>query len=312
MDELCDDTPIFRIFNFYDLINTLSTGTIRLSQVSRMEDPNELFGVYFDVFRSAFGPQSADHVDQAQAQFRNAQSHYYMTCWTRVSDNIAVWSLYSPQKDAIQVQTTYGRLRKALNEHYNTCPNALAYKLEPNDPTDLFLPPEIGPVNYVDFQEVYSKLKRQCAKYYIEKERYLSSLIESGEDLGKSTSKWADIDGMVRARIFEEPRLGGPLLKDFRYQHEQEMRFVLSLRRRDGRTKEQYEAHPLAGLDEPSRHPRPEDCPPNIFVPFAPSNFTNFQVDGRIEDYKFDAISYALAKFGIEATKSSAFQEFEI
>jgi len=312
MSELNDNTPIFRIFNLYDLINTLSTGTIRLSQASRMEDTNELFGVYFDLFSSQFGPQSNEHADQSQAKFRAAQSHHYMTCWTRVSDNIAVWSLYSPHKDAIQVQTTYGTLRKALLSHFKNYPYSLAYKLEPNDPTDLFLPPQIGSVEYVNFREVYSKLRKQCAAYFSERDRVFASKVAGGGKSSKMTSELAEMDDEIRKRVFEEPLPSGPLLKDYRYKHEQEMRFVLKLTRRDERTIKQYEAHPLAGLDDPARHPKAEDCPPNIFVPFLSSNFSDFQVDGRIEAYKFDAISYALAKFGIEVTKNSAFREIEI
>ncbi len=312
MRGLNDDTSIFRIFNFYDLINTLNTGTIRLSQVSRMEDPNELFGIYFGLLRSVFGPQSAAHVDRSQAEFRKAQSHHYVTCWTRVPDNIAVWSLYSPAKDAIQVQTTYGKLRKALVAHFNEHPYALAHELQPNDPRNLFMPPEIGPVRYVDFKKTYSTLRQQCAAYYDERDCWIDKQIEREVDLEQQVKEWTEIDHKVRARIFEEPRVSGPLLKDFRYQHEREVRFVLSLKRRDGRTKEQYEAHPMAGLDDPARHPGPHDCPPNIFVPFANSNFTDFQVDGRAEGYKFEAISNTLAKFGIEATRNSAFHQIKI
>lgn len=312
MNELSDDTPVFRIYNFFDLINTLNTNSIRLSQASRMEDANELFGVYFDLLRSVFGPQNLEQVDQTQAKFHASQAHHYMTCWTRVADNIALWSLYSPVKDAIQVQTTYGKLRDAISTHFQNNPYALAYKLPPNDPKDLFLPPNIGPVEYIDFKETYSTLKRQCEQYFDARDRFFDDQIASGTELARMGEGWPSRDDQIREQVFEEPRLGGPLLKDSRYQHEQEVRFVLSLKRRDARTEEEYKAHPMAGLDDPSRHPPSEECPPNIFVPFASSNLMNFQVDGRVEGYKFEAISNALAKFGIETTKSSAFRRIEI
>lgn len=312
MPEPNDDTPIYRIYNFFDLINTLSTSSIRLSQVSRMEDPNELFGIYFDLLRSKFGPQSLDHVDQTQRKFREAQSHHYMTCWTRVPQNIAVWSLYSPGKDAIQVRTTYGKLRKALVEHFKEWHYAHAYRLQPNDRTNLFLPPEIGAVDYVDFNATYSSLRHKCSEYFDEREHWLDTQVDGTISLEKQVEGWPDADEQIRARVFCEPRLGGALLKDFRYQHEQEVRFVLKLTRRDGRTKEEYEAHPMAGLDGPWRSPRTEDCPPNVFVPFNSSNLGDFQVDGRIEDYKFEAISNALAKFDIKVTRNSAFHSIEV
>jgi hypothetical protein len=277
-----------------------------------MEDANELFGIYFDLLRSPFGPLWSEDIDRTQAGFRMAQSHHYMTCWTRVADNLAVWSLYSPGKDSIQVKTTYGRLRKAVVAHFENYPYARAYKLEPNDPTDLFFPPELGPVEYIDFRQAYLTVRRQCLDYYTEKDSFFDKQIKCGmslEDMGK---KWADRDNEARTRIFQEPRLSGPLLKDHRYQHEQEVRFVLKLKRRDGRTTEQYKGHPMAGLDDPSRHPKAEDCPPNIFVPFASSNFMDFQVDGRVENYKYEAISNVLAKFGVQISKSSAFSPIDL
>ena len=310
MRELADDTPIFRIFNLFDLVNTLANGSIRLSQVSRMVDPNELFGVYFGLARSIFGPHSVDHLDQLQREFRQAQSHHYMTCWTAVRQNIAVWSLYSPGRDAIQVRATYGKLRKAMFAHYDSWPLARAYRLQPNDQTDLFLPPEVGPVKYIDFKETYLELRKQCVDYYEERERWIEKNYKS--DRKEFENKWLQADSEIRARVFSEPHLSGPLLKDIRYQHEQEVRFVLKLKRRDERTKEEYEAHPMAGLDHPARSPKPEDCPPNVFVPFAISELDDFQVDGRIEAYKFEAISNALGKFGVEVKLSNAFHPIEI
>lgn len=310
MHEPTDDTPIFRIYNLFDLLNTLSANSIRLSQVSRMEDANELFGVYFGIARSIFGPRSVDHLDQSQRKFQIAQSHHYMTCWTRVPQNIAVWSLYSPGKDAVQVRTTYGKLRKAMFAHFDAWPYTLAYQLQPNDQTNLFLPPKVGPVKYIDFKETYSKLRKQCVDYYEEKERWFAKNNKIGpREIG---DKWPQADDQIRALVFSEPRLSGPLLKDVRYQHEQEVRFVLELQRRDGRTKEEYEAHPLAGLNDPAGHPKVEDCPPNVFVPFTNSDLDDFQVDGRIEGYKFEAIENALGKFGIDVKLSSAFNPFEI
>ncbi|NHF73987.1 hypothetical protein [Paracoccus xiamenensis] len=310
MNELADDTPIFRIYNIFDLINTLSTNSIRLSQVCRMEDPNELFGIYFRIARSMSPPFDAEHLDQSQREFRSAQSHHYMTCWTRVPQNIAVWSLYSPTRDAIQVRTTYGNLRRAMFAHFQAWPYAHAYKLQPNDQTDLFLPPAVGPVKYIDFEQAYSKIRRQLLEYNKEKEKWF--LKNGGPEIEDIGEKWLQADGQIKASVFSEPLLSGPLLKDIRYQHEQEVRFVLQLQRRDGRTKDEYEAHPMAGLDHPARPPKIEDCPPNVFVPFAATELDDFQVDGRIESYKFEAISNALGRFGVDVKLNSAFHPFAI
>jgi hypothetical protein len=308
MNELNDDTAIYRIFNFYDLVNTLSNNKIRLSQVSRMEDPNELFGVYFDLMCSAIGKLWTHNIDATQRDSYKAQSYHYVTCWTRVPDNIAVWSLYSPARDAIQVSTTYGKLRDAIKTHFEENSYALAYQLDPKDPKDLFRSPDVGAVKYVNFKHTYEKIKQQRAAYSKERDDWWDAQIakEGPRPLDKlftnfkeQTDAWMSQEKDVRARIFDEPRHSGPLLKDFRYQHEQEVRFVLQLCRRDGRTKEEYKAHPMAGLDEPVRFPKTEECPPNIFFPFTNANYSDIKVDGRIDEWKYEAMCKALSKFGI-------------
>lgn len=321
MNDLLDDTPMYRIFNLFDLVNTISTEKIRLSQASRMQDANELFGLYFDLLRSNFGPWNVDDINKVQQSFREAQSHHYITCWTRVPDNIAVWSLYSPAKDAIQAHTTFGSIRRALYSHFEAFPYARAYELEPNDPMDLFLPPNIGPVSYIDFRNEFGRLKQQCIEYFNERDHWFKAQINRKKnnnaqiqqtDLRNISMGWIEKEDEIRNRIFQAPRSGGALLKDHRYAHEKEVRFVLSLRRRDGRSKEECEAHPMAGLDDPSRHPEAKLCPPNVFVPFSRSEFSGFQVDGRMEGYKLEAINSILSEFGFTASRNDAFSPIEI
>ena len=289
MPELSDDTNIFRIYSFFDLINTLYQGKIRLSQASRMEDQNELFGIYFDLFKSDFGPYSKESIPDIQTKFREAQSHHYLSCWTQTKDNIALWSLYSPNFDGIQVCITYGSLKTSIIQYWEQNGTHVSYSLPPNDPRDLFFVPQIGPVEYVDFEKEYQEILDCYDEYSQEKEQFfeasrqsqaLSANEESSDGLGKDVQKWVKTSAALRKRIFGQPKFKSSLLKDYRYSHEQEVRFVLSLYRRDGRSKEEYENHPMAGLDDPCRHPKPSDCPSNIHVPFAPENFISFEVDG--------------------------------
>lgn len=319
MTELDDNEIIYRIYSLPDLINTLYSNTIRLSQAARMNDRNELFGIYFDLMRSEFGPTTVEQIPKTQREFRKAQTHHYMTCWTQTHDNIAVWSLYSPNKDAIQVSTTYGRLKNSIIKYYEDNSIFLSYNLEPNDPRDLFFIPEIGSVEYVDFVREYEILYSQYEKYFEEKdfffkehrvEREKNSI--DFEHISEDVTAWRNISKGIRKRIFGKSKDTGALLKDKRYEHEKEVRFVLSLYRRDACTKAEYEADPMAGLDDPARHPPPDECPHNIFVPFVNDGFLSFETDGRIEDWKFEAISHVLSSFGLTVEKNAVFEQIEI
>lgn len=324
MTDLPDDTKIYRIYSLPDLINTLHQGKIRLSQASRMKDKNELFGIYFTLIKSVFGAQSLDDIPKTQRQFHREQTHHYLTCWTQTHDNAAIWSLYSPNHDGIQVSTTYGALKSAVREHSDLKGLHVAYALEPNDPQDLFIPPQIGSVEYVDFEREYESIKKSFKIYFWEQGQYWKEWRKTAEAIGQECPKrrednfysalstWDSSDGERRERIFGELKNDGALLKDDRYAYEQEVRFVLSLCRRDSRTEEEYEAHPMAGLDGPYRHPKPEDCPPNIFVLYAPSNFLSFDVDGRMPDWQYETVQHILSPFDFSAGRSSVFSRIEI
>lgn len=313
MSEINDETKIYRIFNLYDLVNTLSEDKIRLGQASRMSDKNEMFGIYFDSLRSAFSPFTPESRDKLQNEFHLTQNFHYMSCWTRAPENIAVWSLYSPLGDAIQASTSYGKIKSAINKHYDFFGFAKAHKLEPNDPTDLFMPPYTGPVKYVDFHSEYLSIKEKFKKIDCKMEEWV------GEWKGIDCNSHEDYIECFKERydkLFSEEfggsERGGPLLKDEKYKHEEEVRFILSMTRRDGRTKEEYESHPFAGLDGPYRHPKPDLCPSNVFVDFDKENFIDFQVDGRIDDYKFKAIESIFLNFGFSVSRNKAFKRIEI
>lgn len=319
---LSDDTKIYRIFNLHDLINTISTNTIRLCQAANMDDSNELFGIYFDLMRSSFSMVTCvEDLDKQRGDFRKAQSHHYMTCWTQTHDNIAVWSLYSPNRDAVQVCTTYGQLRKAITEHARANSLGLSYSLEPNDPRDLYFEPQIGPVKYINFAEEFNSIKTQTQQYFEEQDAFYNSKAEQRKNadlkgdfdhITADVEEWMKKDDAVRRSIFGKLEHSGALLKDNRYKHEEEVRFVASLYRRDGRTEDEYKAHPMAGLDHPARHPTPDSCPANVFFPFSSDNIIEFAVDGRIDDWKFEAINHFLSPLGRSVVKSRSFQEIEI
>ncbi len=93
------------------------------------------------------------------------------------------------------------------------------------------------------------------------------------------------------------------------YAHEQEVRAVLELTRRDERTEEEYKAHPMAGLDDPAKAPKPDFCPSNIYVPIPEDFFDEIEVDGRVEEWQFEAMKLMFEKFELKLNKNDAFSD---
>lgn len=308
-ENLNDSTKIYRIYQFHDLINTIKDGHLRLTQASNMEDPNELFGISFDLINSSFGPMTQDGIRETINEFSKAQSNHYLSCWTLVKDNIAVWSLYSKNYSGILVESTVGKLKEAIQEHCKIHSFANAYNLEPDDPSDLFYPGTLGLVKYIDFESQYEFIKNKRIEF-------LDALAKIFREQKGETNKQIHLDNFKIAKEqtygSDWKLLNSELYKDHRYQHEKEYRAILQLTRRDGRTKAEYEADPMAGLDDPARAPAPDKCPQNIYIPIPNNYFDNLEMDGRLVNWKQKALVKVFGDLGYEVTSNSAFGKITV
>ncbi|CAN7427428.1 hypothetical protein LJR231_002768 [Phyllobacterium sp. LjRoot231] len=305
--SLPDDTPIYRMFNLHDLITTIENKELRMAQALTMEDKNELIGEYLLTFNSIFGPMTRGQHQERISAHPQSQAVRHMTCWTMAPDNIAVWALYSREYEGILVRSTIGKLKAAIETFYIKRNFAIAYSLEPNDPRDLFYPPEIGRVVYVDFSEMFDRVV-EIRENYENKIRVSAEEAGSWDDLDVlSALTWRDESSQELFRERGSSSLLSGLLKDKRYEHEREFRAIIRLVRRDERTKTEYESHPLAGLDDPIRIPPPVECLPNIFIPIGPHFIDTLQMDGRLPAWRRVAVEILFKKFGYDITPSSAF-----
>jgi len=301
-----EETPIYRIYNLYDLITTLEKKKLRLASASLMEDKNELVGDYLLSINSSYGPESAYAHQKMVAEYEGARCSRYMICWSRSSDSIALWSLYSPTQEGVMAKSTMGKLKRCVDALFYQQPYDLAYSLPPNDPKDLYYPPKIDSVRYIDLSTTFQALTEIRANYKITVEAMRNTSRRTVERLRSAMDNRAD----ESQKLFDSLGCEGlpfGLLKDKRYAHEEEIRAIIQLVRRDHRTKEEYESHRLAGLDDPVRPPASGDCPMNIFAPIEDDFIEELQIDGRLPLWKQDAISIILEKFGLPFTVNKAF-----
>ena len=303
-DCISDSTEIHRIVNFFDLISTVKSRRLRFSQVAMMADKNEFFGFYFGLINSDFGPLFDWQIDDTLRSYQEAKSHHYVSCWTRSPNDIAVWSLYSPSHDGIQITTQYGRVREAAERHAEKNSRRLSVDLDVGDASNLFTEPTCGPVDYIDFERTYAQIKANRIERFRKRDELVLQQLRDGVDLRETRSDSDSLD--------QEQYPSGPLLKDFRYSHEKEVRFVLELWRRDDRPLEVFKSDPMEALDWPARPPQAKDCPSNVYVPFEPDSILKLEADTRMEDWKFDAISSVLSDYGLKISRSSAFEVIRI
>ena len=114
--DLENGEKIYRIISFYELVNTLEKQQLRFARVDTMEDPNEAMTAVLDSeLGAAFMGNDFDN-GVAHTRLKAVKRSGYINCWTRAPENIAVWSIYSPNTDRVMVRTTIGKLKAALRE----------------------------------------------------------------------------------------------------------------------------------------------------------------------------------------------------
>lgn len=76
-----------------------------MRQAIKMTDKNEAIGFYFSLLNSGFYIEG-DELGM-RASLKNIQSATYITSWTHVAEDIALWSLYSPNYNGVQIEAEY-------------------------------------------------------------------------------------------------------------------------------------------------------------------------------------------------------------
>lgn len=260
--EIDPHQTIYRFLNFFDLFNVVKDKKIRFTKLHKLDDKNE--GVakilrsfeLLPVFRTGL-----EHLKNIE--YPIIKHTTYVSCWTKVPDNIAMWTLYSPNKSAIRIKTTVSKLYTAINNYKKNYSNKI-YKIEDFQP------------NQVDvFGMVYEDLRK--VKNDIESKVEMG-VMDVPEATGKSKAEMLRAGSKAMREYLKNLILEDDNLKDKNYSHEEEVRGQLIF---EPTTEDAYEYMHSSECDF-SRFP-------NFIFPIVNDDFIEeLCFDPRCEPYKIE------------------------
>lgn len=115
------DTPIYRFFDFFALADTIRNRRLRFAAPSTFPDKNEGLEIIYNSLRAAVesndGSYSGITSQEDILRIHNSLKQTSFVCsWTRESDSIALWSLYSADRCGVRISSTVPKLKAALDD----------------------------------------------------------------------------------------------------------------------------------------------------------------------------------------------------
>lgn len=106
--ESFKDTPIYQILPLKYAISILQNKKLRFGNIwDHWEDPYELFMYKQNVYKNGL---NLNGLLKRLGRFSFGQ------CWSINKDTDAMWRIYSPDKESVQIKTTFGKMMKVMNQ----------------------------------------------------------------------------------------------------------------------------------------------------------------------------------------------------
>ena len=216
-------TALTRIIDFFSAADLITSRRLYIPLAKKFQDPNEGVEASIDLQSIVSGP-CAGVVFPANPDSnffdvqRNQLLSNYVSCWTMERESVAMWSLYSPDKSSIQIETTYQSLLEALT----------TLAIERHDPNTFDVDSEeicvlisrIGllPVRYITLESLLKRIDRRRKAY-----DHLDSL---GRIQEKKGTDW--LRGNRDMQRANEYKYSPFSLKDSSFSHEREVRAIIT------------------------------------------------------------------------------------
>lgn len=213
-------SPIYRFVTLTELFAILFEKKLKFTQSKLMEDVNEGLGLAMSS-QEALDAWTLEQSSALEKQHQVIKELVYLSCWTKEPELMAMWLLYSKNKDGIRIKTTKEKLVKAT-EGFGKLNYWSRHVNSPEKTPILLSKPLVDDVKYVSFEEISKKIKN---KYKEINENILS---------GTCTEE-LDAKSVI-------PLREAPFLKDKAYFHEQELRASFILRFRNNYPYEQWKS----------------------------------------------------------------------
>lgn len=282
-----EDEPLFRVISFYELIGIIEKNMLRFARMDTMEDPNEAITSVLDSELGAAYVGSEFNPHETHKRHKMNQRAVYISCWTREPENIAIWSIYSPNKDRVMVRTAAGKLKAAmdtLDESFLGLGNEIFLKNK-----------DVSNVDYVNLLDLKDQWRLRAEA--------MREAKKADHKAGRVDDEWSAVS--IQLRKLRGTDLQTPYLKkDERYEYEREVRAVFTLKARAEAFK--IEATPFVSNEE-----RPicaqDSIPEQIEIPVSSDFIEEIVLDGRMSTWQRQAIEYVLQKYDRTAKVSRAF-----
>ena len=222
-EGIVDSQRVFRIVDCFAFADYWRTGLLRVSRADRFDDRNEGVERLFSQLvisrpGTCVGMGWTDPHSAIAAHERTLASTF-VSSWTRTSDSVAMWSLYSPTRLGVCIETTMGALRRAALSHAKaSCLGGISEENVGQKQT-ICTSAMLSPVTYKSLVQVRMRAERIVRAY----ERLFARYARLGKKIPSAFE-------MTIPQLLREHKREGAVrfpsftLKDESFSHEQEVR----------------------------------------------------------------------------------------
>lgn len=316
--DLDPGMPIYRILDFFGFARMVESHTLYVPQATGFSDENEgidgiLGGLVIKagLFRDGIGlPWKSN--EEAIYYHSELKMKNYVSCWTQQAESVAMWSLYSTDRCSVSVQTTVGKLRRALDEHWNREGKQKILNAQ--------LDEEINGISKVTLKQVnyhsLAKLRSRISRFGRALNQLDVRLARRGEFLIDRWSKALKDNKQGQSfSLLSKLTLEPFFTKDESYAHEREVRATLEIGQAHLSEADLRSTKELLDQDPSIHHllaaffsrPPANICPREIGVT-VPHNFIDFvRIDPRSPPHKKEFIEQFAHRNGIITSEATAF-----
>lgn len=275
------DCHIYRFLSFFDLYKILNEKKLRFRKLAKMTDKNEGLGEVLSLHEDLQLVGYISDEKNVREQHDYTLESNFICCWTKTSESIAIWSLYSEENCGIRIKTSLRKLNLSL---MNFSGNNYAYDFHPDikQGQQVTIRTNLNDVEYVDFYELKEKIRQ----------RFLDFKLGNIKD-------WHEFQ---KNSIIGH---NGWRFKDEAYSHEQEIRALISLGIRNSVTKEKWRENMPINL--PFDSPSPGTLSDDIYVDVDDNFLEEICFDPRCPQFKREVFENIIDIHNVKIVESKAF-----
>lgn len=291
--------------SFYELYEILIEKKMKLSKLSIMDDPNEGIGEALSIQLPRF---NTSHIDIC-GYHEEIQKKTFISSWTKNSDSMAMWLLYSKNLDGIRVKTSKEKLQNVIAS-YSKKENWKNHLKSPKGTVQIDCPGKVHEVQYDDINRLLQKIKTLHADF----RQNISNLFDEKISDKAHEKKWDKLNDDVRTEAFKISKK----IRDYKsvsYSFEEELRASIELVKRNDLSYEEWfknkdsddldYVYMVATCDFEDL-----DFPNTIYMPIENDFIEEICFDPRLPSYKRDVIKKIFKVKEDKYIESNAFGSF--